>query len=180
VQVQYDFAGLTSSGLDRIEVLRGSQSALYGSEAIGGLVDITTFRPTDRGFSGNSSLEYGAHDTTVGALNLGYATTRGEVALTYGVARSDGFSAKANNTENDGFYQDMVTLFGDYDINEDVTAGVSVYWRDRTADYDGTTVTDISRRRCHAPAVRQPFRRDPRRSDRIYQPFRGPARTDQL
>ena len=51
-QNQFDFGGLTGGGLGRIEVLKGSQSALYGSEAVGGLIDITTWRATEDGFSG--------------------------------------------------------------------------------------------------------------------------------
>ena len=38
----FDFGGLTLSNIERIEVLRGEQSALWGSDAIGGVVYITT------------------------------------------------------------------------------------------------------------------------------------------
>ncbi|MGB8623720.1 MAG: TonB-dependent receptor plug domain-containing protein, partial [Paracoccaceae bacterium] len=48
-QVAYDFGSLTTMDIGRIEVLKGSQSALYGSEAIGGVIDITTKRATEKG-----------------------------------------------------------------------------------------------------------------------------------
>jgi vitamin B12 transporter len=41
---QFDFANLTSDNLDRIEVLRGGGGALYGSEAIGGVVNVISRR----------------------------------------------------------------------------------------------------------------------------------------
>src|SRR5262249_26272112 len=41
---QFDFATLTTDNLDRIETLRGSGGALYGSEAIGGVVNVLTKR----------------------------------------------------------------------------------------------------------------------------------------
>src|SRR3546814_14132964 len=41
---RFDFAGLSVQGIERIEVLRGAQSALYGGEAIGGVVNIVTRR----------------------------------------------------------------------------------------------------------------------------------------
>src|SRR5262249_29568210 len=41
---QYDFANLTTENIDRIEVLRGGGGALYGSEAIGGVINVLTPR----------------------------------------------------------------------------------------------------------------------------------------
>jgi vitamin B12 transporter len=41
---QFDFANLTTDGIDRIEILRGGGGTLYGSEAIGGVVNVLTRR----------------------------------------------------------------------------------------------------------------------------------------
>src|SRR5262249_16080336 len=38
----YDFANLTTDNIERIEILRGSQSMLWGSDAMGGVINITT------------------------------------------------------------------------------------------------------------------------------------------
>ncbi|MDZ7708788.1 MAG: TonB-dependent receptor plug domain-containing protein [Roseovarius sp.] len=80
-QTQFNFGGLTGAGLGRIEVLKGSQSALYGSEAIGGVVDITTWRPERDGLSGEVRAEAGRYETYTGALNLGYRGARGRTGL---------------------------------------------------------------------------------------------------
>jgi len=117
-------------------VLKGSQSALYGSEAIGGVVDITTWQPTRDGFSGVARAEGGSYSTYAGELNLGYRGARGEVALSYSHMESDGFSARAGDDEDDGFEQDMVSLTGDYDVTESLTVGGSVLYRDNTVDID--------------------------------------------
>ena len=50
--------------VERIEVLKGPQGALYGKNAIGGVINITTAAPTDTQ-SGRASLEYGNADTAV-------------------------------------------------------------------------------------------------------------------
>jgi outer membrane receptor protein involved in Fe transport len=57
--------------VDRVEVLRGPQGALYGRNATGGAVNILTRRPTDR-FEGAVTAEYGNYDTRrlQGALTL--------------------------------------------------------------------------------------------------------------
>src|SRR5262245_3333492 len=65
---QYDFANLTTENIDRIEVLRGGGGALYGSEAIGGVINILTprgegpFRFSLSGEGGNG----GTHQEVLG------------------------------------------------------------------------------------------------------------------
>jgi iron complex outermembrane receptor protein len=57
--------------LDRVEVLRGPQGTLYGRNAIGGVVNFYTKKPTDV-FEGYASVDYGNYDTinTEGAVNV--------------------------------------------------------------------------------------------------------------
>lgn len=141
-QTQFNFKGLTGAGLGRIEVLKGSQSALYGSEAIAGVIDITTWRPARDGFSGDVRAEGGRFDTYMGALNLGYRGARGEIALSYSRVESDGFSARAGDDEKDGFEQDTLILTGEYDVTDTVTLGGSVLYRDGTVDIDNLGFDD--------------------------------------
>lgn len=135
-QNQFNFGGLSSGTVGRIEVLKGSQSALYGSEAIAGVVNIETFRPEELGFSGQVQAEAGSFDTYSGTLNLGYKTDRGEVALSYGYIESEGISAQSFNTEKDGFDQGTLTFSGEYDLTDSVTLGGSVLYRDSTLEID--------------------------------------------
>lgn len=107
---QFNFGGLLSSGIDRIEVLKGSQSALYGSEAIAGVVNITSFRPTELGFSGLSNLETGSYGTNIGSASAGYSTDRGFVALSYGRIVTEGFSSRTQDgPDADGPPLDVLT-----------------------------------------------------------------------
>ncbi|HTD52961.1 MAG TPA: TonB-dependent receptor, partial [Thermoanaerobaculia bacterium] len=54
----YDFSTLTTENVERIEIVRGPFSALYGSDAIGGVIQIFTRAPAN-GLSGRASLEAG-------------------------------------------------------------------------------------------------------------------------
>ena len=54
----YDFSGLTTENVERIEIVRGPFSALYGSDAIGGVIQIFT-RAAARGLSGQATAEAG-------------------------------------------------------------------------------------------------------------------------
>ena len=58
----YDFAFLTTDNIERVEILRGNQSMMYGSDAMGGVINITTKR--GRGpLSGGGFLEYGSYNS---------------------------------------------------------------------------------------------------------------------
>jgi len=66
----YDFQNLLIGDTYRIEILRGAQSTLYGSQAIGGVINIVTVEPT-QALGGSASLEGGSHDTGYGTASLG-------------------------------------------------------------------------------------------------------------
>lgn len=66
----FDFENLLIGDISRIEILRGAQSTLYGSDAIGGVIDVVTADPTQKS-QGSVSLEGGSHGTGDGAVNIG-------------------------------------------------------------------------------------------------------------
>lgn len=66
----FDFENLLIGDISRIEILRGAQSTLYGSDAIGGVINIVTADPTQTA-AGSASLEGGSHDTGYGTAAAG-------------------------------------------------------------------------------------------------------------
>ncbi|WP_199200523.1 TonB-dependent receptor plug domain-containing protein [Alkalicaulis satelles] len=106
----YNFAALDPDAVERIEVLRGAQSVLWGSDAIGGVVAIETRRAAP-GTGVSGFVEAGSFDTLrggaafeasgePGALRLGVTST-----ATGGISKAD---ERDGNTERDRF--DAVTL----------------------------------------------------------------------
>ncbi|MWV28374.1 TonB-dependent receptor domain-containing protein [Aurantiacibacter rhizosphaerae] len=98
----FDYGNLLSLDLDKLEILRGSNSTIWGSDAIGGVVVAST-----RAQSGlRASAEYGARDTfsTVVSGGLSDAET-GFLGLSGTWFSTDGFSAAEAGTEADGFHQ---------------------------------------------------------------------------
>ena len=141
-QTAFDFGGLATGGLSRVEVLRGSQSALYGSEAVAGVVDIRSFRPTDQGVSGVASIETGSNSTWSGNLSSGLLTDRAELAFTVTRTITDGISSAASGTERDSFASTFATLYGAFDLTEAAMAARARF--SRAADAMGPELSGVA------------------------------------
>ncbi|MDH2325871.1 TonB-dependent receptor [Cereibacter sp. SYSU M97828] len=139
-QVAFDFGALSTPGIGRVEILRGAQSALYGSEAIGGVIDIRTRRATKDGIEHRAAAEYGSFDTA--RLSYGFAAKSGpsDLAMTLSHIRSDGYSAADDtpatpNPEDDGFEATRLSFAGGHEVG----AGrleVSGFVERSRSDYD--------------------------------------------
>ncbi|MCO4093188.1 MAG: TonB-dependent receptor [Acidovorax sp.] len=91
--------------IDRIEVLRGPAGAVYGSDALGGVVQIFTKRG-ENGFAPYVSAGVGSHRTS--KVEAGVSGASGTIDYALGVAREDskGFNARpiaAQNPDRDGY-----------------------------------------------------------------------------
>lgn len=101
----YDFSVLDVADIERIEVLKGPQSTLWGSDAIGGVVNIVTKRP-DEGLGARAFAEGGSYATFRGGAAVGGGGAAGDFRLSVSGIRSDGISkadADDGNTEKDAY-----------------------------------------------------------------------------
>jgi vitamin B12 transporter len=101
----YDFANLPVNGINRIEVLRGPQSTLYGSDAMAGVVNIITKKGSGAP-AVTLSGEGGSFKSFKGAMGFSGNYKNLNYNLTFGRTQTAGFSAagkKYGNTENDGY-----------------------------------------------------------------------------
>ena len=99
----FDFSKLKAENIERVEIIRGPQSVLYGSEAIGGVINIITAKAGE-GPSGAFSAAGGSFGTHEYTAKAGYANESQNVGLFASYFRTDGFSAaseKRGNFEND-------------------------------------------------------------------------------
>ena len=97
----FDFGNLLTGTIGKIDLLRSSNSTIWGSDAIGGVLALST--RTDTGLE--ASAEYGARDTAFATLSGGLGGDRGSLGGSAGGYRTDGFSSAASGTEPDGFEQ---------------------------------------------------------------------------
>jgi len=111
---EFDFADLTSQEVERIEVLRGAQSALWGSDAMGGVINIITKKGSGL-LNGKTTLEGGSFGTSQGFFNINAGTTKYHYSLNGTVLNSDGISVAnedRGNNENDSYKNSTLSFKG--------------------------------------------------------------------
>ncbi len=111
---EFDFGNLLNAEISRIEVLRGPQSALFGSDALGGVVNIITKRSDYGDGAGVFAQVQGGSMRSLDQLyRIGYGGDYFYVTGTYNRFQTDGVSV-ANidngNPERDGFRNEMARL----------------------------------------------------------------------
>lgn len=97
----FDFGTLTSSNLAKVELLRGSNSVVWGADAAAGVLVASTTERT--GLAG--SVEMGSRDTVSSSIQGGIGGDIGFIGGSASYLTTDGYSAAATGTEPDGFEQ---------------------------------------------------------------------------
>ena len=134
----FNFANLTTANIERIEILRGPESTLYGSDAIGGVINIIT-KKANAPFSASGFLEGGSFGSAAGAVNLGVKRGRFSGNLSVSGMRTDGISAAdsdAGNSERDGFRTLSVVGNLSYEILENLKLSGFFRTSDSRAEFD--------------------------------------------
>ncbi|GAB5519314.1 MAG: TonB-dependent receptor [Rhodothermales bacterium] len=118
-----DLERLTVSGIDRIEVVRGPSSSLYGSEALAGVINIITKAPTSR-WTGSVQSRYQTHGTS--DLNIEGETTIGRVGARLYANR---YGSEGYDLSSEGIGQ-TVPRFADYTLGSrfDADLGERTYF----------------------------------------------------
>jgi len=139
----FNFANLDVVDIERIEILRGPQSILYGADAIGGVIAITTKRGED-GFSANGFLEGGSLGLARGAATLAGGGARLDGRLTISGTRADGLSRAAIGSEDDAFRSIAVSFAGGAELQPDWRTEFFARYGDARAEIDGFPPPDFS------------------------------------
>ena len=129
----YDFANLDLANVERIEILSGPQSSLWGSDAIGGVISLTTRE--ENGW--RAAVEGGSLDTFDGSAAAGRRTDSWAAGLSVSGYRSDGVSKADGFPERDPYASWNVGGYGRVDVGANVVVDGRIAYDDSRADTDG-------------------------------------------
>ena len=144
ISSEFDLNNFALDDIERIEILKGAQSTLYGSDAVAGVINIITKKSGKKPLNANADVSAGSYGTYKGAVSLSGNNGHGQTFfISYNKIYSNGFSSAYDSTgknhfDNDGFNQDVfllnysfkpfkktsLRLFGKYNNNHaDLDAG---------------------------------------------------------
>ena len=133
----FDFAYLDSAHIDVIEVLKGGQATLWGSDAMAGVISITTKRPDETLIE--SFIELGSFETlragTSFAGSMGRADGRFSVTYheTNGISKAD---AANGNAERDGLHSLTLSAGTGLDVTDDLRLSSHLFFSASKTDFD--------------------------------------------
>lgn len=102
----YDIRLIPLEQIERIEILKGSQSTLYGSNAIAGVINIITKKGESNQLQGNGTLTFGSYDSFRGNASINRKTKWIDYNLNYEYNKSKGISEAKDTTGSAAFDKD--------------------------------------------------------------------------
>ena len=160
----FNFGNLTTEHIDRVEIVRGAESALFGSDAMSSVVQLFTRQAPTPGTRGTLTAEAGSHATVRGSASLSGRTPAWD--YTIGASRQQSDNHVANNdfrnttvvwnTGGAAFARSRVRSIGRVESQRTGTPGATAFGRpDLDAHFDRRDVTAGLTVTVDAPAVSQ-------------------------
>jgi vitamin B12 transporter len=144
-----DISTLMINDIERIEVIKGAQSGIWGADAAAGVINIITKSAKD-GLHANANIEAGTYNTSKYNTQVSYKNKDFDLKLDALKLTSDSFSTKANygddldSLEDDRYENTTLNLKGNYYINDDAKIGFSITDIDSLKEYDSSSANDTT------------------------------------
>ncbi|PTQ96864.1 vitamin B12 transporter [Mucilaginibacter yixingensis] len=144
----YDLNSIAMDQIDHIEILKGSGSTLYGSDAVAGVINIITRHAQGKGVKAAVQLNGGSYNTFRESADINGMVNQTGIAVNVSNTDSRGFSAAAppsGNTlpfDNDGFYQRSISANISQYVSSAFTLKGNLQLSRNTGDLDFDAFTD--------------------------------------
>ena len=141
-----DFGRLLAGNIARIEVLRGPSGTVWGSQAIGGVINVISEQPSE-GLAARGRAEYGYRDTAQGFANIAGSSGFLKGSAGAGYLRSDGISAYDENlgaAERDGYRNFTANGKLRANLGQALSVDARGYYIDGRTEFDGFPPPDYT------------------------------------
>ncbi len=122
---EFNFANLTQEDISHVEVLRGPQSARYGSDAIGGVIGVFTHQRDDAGWHAGANVGLGQFNTQDLGARIGFRAndrdSNWDAHVNVNRLTTDGIDASPIGSELDGFNATQVNAQAGIDLSADAS-----------------------------------------------------------
>jgi vitamin B12 transporter len=131
----FDFGGLLTGNIERVEVLRGPNSIIWGSQAIGGVVNIQSTTPA-QAFAVTSSAEYGRYDTAQARANISGTSGILEGSVGGAYYTTGGISSLSSGAERDGYRNSAANGRLKVNLSQHISLDFRGYYNRGRVEYD--------------------------------------------
>lgn len=136
-----ELAHLPIEAIERIEIIKGPLSGLYGADAIGGVIQVFT-KQGDTDGNGSLSLAAGSNGLQKGVLNLTTGNATNNFRVTLGQEETDGIDSTSivsgGNDDDDSFEASNINVAGQFALSNNTTARISHLQTDNEVEFDNT------------------------------------------
>ena len=146
---EYNLAAIDVSMIERVEILKGASSTLYGSDAVAGVINIITKKGT-KDFNANAIISGGSYETFKGVIGVSGQINKSKFSANYSNLTSRNISAAEpnlnsnSNFENDGFKQKALGLNYSQFVTNQLSIHAGLQTNTNNADLDaGAFVDDL-------------------------------------
>lgn len=144
------FEHLIMNDIERIEVIKGAQSGIWGADASAGVVNIIT-KKNEEGIHTSFNSEFGSFQTKKYGMSVSNKTKKYDVGLTANRVLTDGFSSQVpygdapDDYVKNGYRNTTVNLKGGYNLTDSDKISANFNNINSLAQYDGTTPNQTKR-----------------------------------
>jgi len=144
---EYDLKSIPVDQIERIEIVKGGNSTLYGSDAVAGVINIITKKPSNEALNANVLLSAGSYHANKQAIGLNGAVGKTGIAFNYSHTGSKEFSSATDasgtgNFDKDGYEQHALNFNGKQQLTEKLSVNANIQLSNNNGMSDGGSFSD--------------------------------------